>query len=673
MLSPPPEAGPSWTQALLQRAETLSTAFVQIFIIAISSVVLLLGIDGRVLVSEDALFLKEGYVGFAVGIAVQIALIAPLELCRTICKIWFWKRLVVRGENLRSLVCTWSVIYSNSYRGAEDLLQGIGPISGLLMLVYVIEVGILGAIGSLYTTESVSTLKAQGELPMLRPFQSTTKDTDDMFAHEAIIPAELSFFSFAKIYDPLVIQGIETNNTCEPASRYGVDTSSFASTWRGCGSVVASPLTTPRLAIAKTVAPPAVNWTTMVEGDILRSRATEIFTTVECGPSDDLVATDMGFNSYYLAWNNNATSTTGLWAATASFMTTPQVTIAPIGTGSVTENPIIDKSGGMLFAVVAFNFDNLDGMTKATIPLYDVVVDGEHATRDIGFLLCRARFELATVTAEHEILQVEPGLVTRLNYADADSERIPYSMDPSTPYGYSVGMFLIESLFMFTCDYLPCPTDSNDPPVFDQTIGLVDAQQAADGTISYALNFSSMTTNIAKLFSRNLLSYAAVPRYREGIPANLLSTHAELWKLGHTKRIFTTAACNVILSIGIISAAVLVTLSFLQEPKGGAMGGSVLQLLDAIGWRKMPNMSSEEWRAAGVAKLRQRAHQVLVKGALDGGGKAKLSLSSEKKLANLHVLSDSSLKLTHRTKSDFGAEISEPTSQRVAQMDPGEV
>ncbi|KAJ3162952.1 hypothetical protein HDU88_006444 [Geranomyces variabilis] len=670
-MSPPPELPPSWAQEFSERAESLSTVFLQIAIIVICSVVLILGISGHVLVTEDSLFLREGYVGFAVGIAVQIALIAPLELSRTVCKLWFWKRLVVRGEDLRTVLCTWSVIYSNSYRGAEDLLQGIGPISGLLMLVYVVEVAILGAIGSLYTTEGITTLKAQGELPMLRPFQSTTKDADDIYGYESVIPAELSYFSFAKLYDPLVIQGIESNTPCEPASKQDNDTSSFSATWRGCGAVVASPLTSPPLAIAQTVVPTAINWAKIADGDILRSRATEIVTTVECGPSDII---DINDASDAVIWNGTVSTTTTMWSARASFITTPQVSIMPLGTGSMLENPPIDEIGAMLFAIVAFNFDDLGDMTRLRLSMFDSDLP---ETREIGVLLCRARVELGTVMAEHELSQVNPGLVARLNYAVADTERIPYSMDPSTPYGYSMGTFLTEALFPFTCDLLACTTDSKDPPLFDRTIGLVEAQPpAVNGTVSYALNFTSMTTNLAKLFSRNLLSLAAVPRYPDGIPADLLSTHAELWVLGRTKRIFTTAACNAILSIGIVCAAMLVTLNLVQQTKG-AMGGSVLQLLDAIGWRNMPNVSPEEWRAAGVAKLRRHARHVIVKGRLDSSGKVQLSLSSEKTLANMHVLSNSSGKLTHRTKSDIRGEPapdrSGPTSQRVALMDPGEV
>ncbi|KAJ3173431.1 hypothetical protein HDU87_007592 [Geranomyces variabilis] len=705
MALPQLDQPPTYAQAVLQRAELFGPLFTQILIIIICSVVLLLGTSGDVLVSESALLFREGYVGFAVGIAVQIALIAPLELCRTICKLWFWKQLVARGENLRSLLCTWSVIYSNSYRGAEDLLQGIGrsfederrdwlwrvastvlrklisnkllgPISGLLMLVYVTECAILGAIGSLYTTVDVVTLKAQGELPIVQPFQSLTKDTDDVYADEAIIPAALSFFSFAKLYDPLVIQGIETNTTCEPATGARDDTSVVSAMWTGCATVVASPLTTPRLAIAKSAAPSAIDWATIVEGDILRSRATEITTFVDCGPSDDLALANDGL-SYFFVWNGTVSSTTAMWAASSSIMNTPQVSIETLGTGSINENPQIDETGAMLFAVLAFNFDDLGNMTRFNVPLHDKDYGFLSETREVGAFLCSARVDIGTVAAEYEILQVNPGLVARLNYANGDSDRIPYSMDPSTPYGYSLGIFFTEALYIFTCDYLPCPTDSKDPPIFDQTIGLADAQPpAADGTVSNALNFTSMTTNLARLFSRNLLGYTTAPRYPQGIPANLLSTHAELWQVGNTKQIFTTVACNIILSIGIFCACALVTINLLQQTNG-AMGGSVLQLLDAVGWRKMPNVTPDEWRAAGITKLRQHARHVLVKGELDSTGKVQLSMSSEKKLANMHILSDAE-QLTDRAKTKPGgkAELGEsapPASQRVANMEPGEV
>ncbi|KAJ3148323.1 hypothetical protein HDU86_007505 [Geranomyces michiganensis] len=546
------------------------------------------------------------------------------------------------------------------------------PISGFLMVVYLVEVVILGAIGSLYTTENVSTLKAEGELPMLRPFQSLTQDTDDKYAHEAIIPAELAFFSFAKMYDPLVIQGIETNTTCTPAQSKNTGDSPFQS-WSGCAAVTASPLTAPRLSIAKTVAPPVVDWATIVEGNVLRSRATEIFTTVECSQTDQIVATNENFSSYYLAWNDSVGSTTGLWAATAQIMTSPQVTIMTMGTGSVNENPVIDENGAMMFAVVAFNFEDLSNMTRLSVPLQTRDDGWLPERRELGVLLCKARIELGTVSAEHEILQVSPGLVARLNFAEPDTERVPYSMDLSTPYGNSVGIFLIESMYLFTCDYLQCPSDENNPPLYAQTIGLVDANPpGADGKVAYTLNLTSMTTNLATLISRNLLSYASAPQYPEGIPPHLLKTHAELWQLGQTKRIFTSLACNIILSIGITCASILVALNLHLQQKKGAMGGSVLQLLDAIGWRKMPNVTPDEWREAGINRLREHARHVMVKGALDSAGKVQLSLMSEGKLANLHVLSSAEKMLaTQRTlngKIRPGGNASLPVSQRAAYM-----
>ncbi|KAJ3011789.1 hypothetical protein HKX48_006645 [Thoreauomyces humboldtii] len=197
--SPHHATQPNWF-----RKEDIGLFLMQSTIISVCCVTLFLGLYGVVKVSEGTFPFNQSGVAFGIGIAVQIALIAPLELARRISQVWFWKRLMHRGESFRSLITTWSVIYSNSYRGAEDIFRGIGPISALLMLVYLVEVVVLGAIGSLYEAKAVVTLKGLHSIPMYRPYQYT--DVTSMTAGTAEVLASQAFFNFARIYDPSWIQ-----------------------------------------------------------------------------------------------------------------------------------------------------------------------------------------------------------------------------------------------------------------------------------------------------------------------------------------------------------------------------------------------------------------------------------------------------------------------------------
>ncbi|KAI8587227.1 hypothetical protein BDZ88DRAFT_426193 [Geranomyces variabilis] len=176
----------------------------------------------------------------------------------------------------RTMVTTWSVIYSNSYRGAEDLLHGIGPISAFLMFVYVVEVAICGAIGSLYETRDIPTLKATGTMPLFYP----TQDPAITF-NQAKAPIDLAsraFLNFAKAYDPLALGGILSGDgTCNN----GMVSAGHAAS---CNSVILSPLAPISLILGPQ--PPALPWTTLAPGDAVVTRSTRLDTMIECGPSD---------------------------------------------------------------------------------------------------------------------------------------------------------------------------------------------------------------------------------------------------------------------------------------------------------------------------------------------------------------------------------------------------
>ncbi|KAJ3146596.1 hypothetical protein HDU89_006067 [Geranomyces variabilis] len=625
------------------RGQNRTVFFTQATVVIICTIALTMGYHGMLWVHEDSVWLTQKTVAFAVGIAVQIAMIAPLELARMTCQILFWRGLVRRGQSYRSLITNWSVIYSHSYRGAEDLL-GIGPIGAFLMLVYLVEVAILGAVGSLYLAVAVSSLKAQGTLPLLLPLQS--KALIDKFATEAFAQASESYFNFAYLYDPLVVQGVDANTTCgEPAP---------AGSFVGCHSVLASPLTGPYLSGLGKTLPDALAWANLVEGDVLRTQATELGTRVTCAPSEYLYAqTDISPWSANLTRSYLHTNITGhtyyatntMYSAIMSWMYTPQVQVITFGTGESWEQPPIDDQGRMVFAMHAFNFpeEQYTDMTPLTI----IYQDNSGARNSAG-VLCNVQVTLATSAAEYEILQVQPGMVANLTSAVRETEPVPFSMAPVPgSYGYSMAMFLTASTTVIGCDLFPCSPSARDPPPFDQRMEFVKGTpNAATGELDFSVDVQTMTTGMAKLMARLLLSYAAPPTNLTNLAASQTTTFANVYEYRTWQRIYTTRPCNILLATGIAAGVVLMAFHFALTSRLCEMfdwsamwtTSSVMFLLQALPSHRLPSLSETEWRSADLETMREAADRVMVTGAVDREGNVRLVMEEESAAQVAHMV-----------------------------------
>ncbi|KAJ3154117.1 hypothetical protein HDU86_005044 [Geranomyces michiganensis] len=621
----------------------------QLAIALVSAVALSLGVNGTIQVSRNNSWLSPNNVAFGVGIAVQIALIAPLELARLICQILFWQGLLSSGQQLRSLITNWSVIYSNSYRGAEDL-RGISPIGAFLMLVYLIEVAVLGAIGTLYRTVEIETLKSQGSIPVFVPIQSTAVTYEN--AGDALAQASKGFFGFGGLYDSRGTQAFETNSTCAST----LDNMS----WTGCHTVVASPLVLPSLDANETTLWSAMKWATLAQGDVMRTVSTEITTSVTCGPSDDFAVitdndTDSGKSQSYLSTNATGElfgATNTMWAAIMPQMRTPQVQIITFGKGSAWEEPPVDDQGRMVFAVHAFNFDEYPGMRRIKFPFEDM-----SGVRHSAAVLCTAAVATAATTAEYTVLETSPRLNVRLNSAMRKSDPELFSMNPQqNPYGYSMGIFLVAATTIFGCDLFPCSPSDVDPPLFDRTIGLVKTVEPAAGSadrVTYSVDLASLSTNVARLMSRLLLSYTAAPQYPEDLPAGqVAATQAKLYDQRSMQRLYTTNACNIVLAIGIASAALLTIIHLVALIGIGERfsrsaiwtTSSVLFLLQALSSNSewFPELSQADWQDVDLDILREAAERITVKGNCKEG-RVNLQMDSVVNVTGLsarHVKND---------------------------------
>ncbi|KAJ3170938.1 hypothetical protein HDU87_008640 [Geranomyces variabilis] len=654
---------PSTTHRGRLGREDAGVYLLQSTIIAISCLVLSLGLSGAVQVSDRKFPLNESGVAFAIGIAVQVALIATLELARRISQAWLWERLAHSGDSLRSVMTTWSVIYSNSYRGAEDVFKGIGPISAFLMVVYLMEVVVLGAIGSLYFTEAVVTLKGTGSLPMYRPVQSAAIHAEE--AYPSTDCASTAFFNFAKIYDPTAVQGTDPGGACEPLFKPNASGAVLA-----CESVLTHPLTVPvSTTEGETISSP-VTWTTLEKGDFLNSRSTEIFTTVSCEASDRLSITQpaTAYDQMFLMYNSTegvvSQATKPLWAVFFSLLSTPQIQVIIFGGGLTGEDPVIDESGAMVFAMLAFNFDAYPGWTELTFNTFDASSLYTVGTRQVGLALCRAAVALGTTQANYTILQTDPSLVVKLNSAVRDpGEPVLYSMDPEVNvWGYSVGIFLLVA--------------STQPPKFDLTIGLVKATTLTNGLVAYTADLETVAQGMSRMIARILPSFTSAVDNATGLDSLLVSTSAEVWEKTSTRRIYTSPACNWILGVGIACAVALILLHLAQTV--GRIGSpiwttrSVYLLLQALpsvrgGEDMLRNLSRSKWKDASLEILKDAASRVTVRGAIDTGGNITLDMTG-KDGCSLEREAAAGMEMGKSGKWDVEAVPSAPVSVGVAHL-----
>ncbi|KAJ3178935.1 hypothetical protein HDU87_003202 [Geranomyces variabilis] len=370
------------------------------------------------------------------------------------------------------------------------------------------------------------------------------------------------------------------------------------------------------------------------------TRATEIGTRVTCAPSEyiytetDVSHCAINLTSSYLYTNTSTDTyyaTNTMYSAIMPWMYTPQVQVITFGQGDTWEEPPIDDEGRMIFAMHAFNFpeEQYANMTPLTIVYQD-----NSGARNSAAVLCTVQVTLATSAAEFEILQVQPGMVAKLNSAVRETEPVPFSLAPVPgSYGYSMAMFLTASTAVIGCDSFPCSPSAQDPPPFDQTMELVKGTpNATTGGIDFSVDVQTMTTGMAKLLARLLLNYAAPPTILTNLTTSQTTTFADIHESKTWQRIYTTRACNILLGMGIAAGAILMTIQFALTSGLCTMldwtsmwtTSSVLFLLQALPSQRLPTLSETEWRSADLETMREAAERVTVKGAVDREGNVRL-------------------------------------------------
>ncbi|KAJ3152583.1 hypothetical protein HDU89_001276 [Geranomyces variabilis] len=569
--------------------------------------------------------------------AVQVALNAPLEAGRRFCQVLFAVRLRRTGMSHREMLTAWSTIYSNNFRGIEDPHVGQGYITSLLMSLYLIEAVAIGSISSLYYTIPVPYIKATGHMPAWGPNELiVTSQNDASIPYQA---AQDAFLSGTRLYDPLVADGL-----LMPPEASCPNSTSTAGWHTGCASIVASSLTVPSVQ-TKAMDEQELPWVQIVPGDVFEGKLSTVGVTATCGPMDDVIT---HFNAskvdgYYVElpvengqdalWNP-----VSLYGASEDFFVTPNIQILTMGHGANTFEPFLDEDSAMWVGIVAYNFDKpFADLTTRTMPL------NAYTNRSLSFGLCKLNVNIGAAHARVLVNYTEPTRVSTLLSAipvgtprlfDMRNESVGFGNSAS---GYGVAQFLFQALQEVSCDMVPCAFASTSPPGFNLWTGLVKG--AIDGsvwTVDYENQLPTIADAVAKLCALFLSSYVK-PSTTFDLDLSSITTVTTYQRM---IRVHTNKGCNIILSIGVGCAVIMLALTVLGHlttsgfcwylsPRALWLTESVYSLLRAVS--SLPPSADEEDEVDAPRDMRQLAEQRTMYATVDSvTGCVRLSVKASK-------------------------------------------
>ncbi|KAJ3018072.1 hypothetical protein HKX48_003182 [Thoreauomyces humboldtii] len=480
------------------------------------------------------------------GMIVQISLSAPMELVRRICQILFARRLTGRGMTSREMLTAWSAIYSNNYRGIEDLHLQMGPITALLLFFYFAEIVAIGSIGLLSTSSPVNTVKAQGHVPTYGPLQST--DTFSARAQDAI-------FGVGRLCDPIVQQAMlmPPQKACpEVSSTLAAASGAYTS----CQSIVASSLTLPDLTNTQfDDSALQFDWTYILPGDIFEGVFSTVGVTATCSSLSAAGVTGSTSSAFKLMLtlpNGEimASRIPFLNARDASF-TTPTVQIQELARSPDYTEPFVTDSGSLYVGLVAYNFaETFSDMTTVHLPLQD----GSGNVRNISVALCELQVTVGSANAGVQVISAMEQIVPYVMHATYAAEPTLFDMSGGT--GYGTAQFVSQALMEMSCDVLPCTQSSTSPPGFNLLTGLIErTSDNAGWTVDYDHQLATITQALARLSTLLISTYVEASDIFDVDPTSQTIVTSLLFKVS----LQITSNCELILLVGAISSCLILT------------------------------------------------------------------------------------------------------------------
>ncbi|KAJ3006243.1 hypothetical protein HKX48_000219 [Thoreauomyces humboldtii] len=580
--------------------------------------------------------------GLVVGVLVQIALYAALEVGRRLCQAAFAHRLMHRGVSHRAMITAWSSIYSNNLRGIEDIHLGAGPITTLLITLYLAETIAIGSIGSFYDAVPYAHVKATGPMPSWGPRQVPVTSQYD--AAQAIDAAQTALLNFGLLYNSLTSDALLVNNVsgCAVAER-----------GTGCGSaaILASPITVIDLDGDAT----NLSWVEPAAKDTFRGTFSTVGVEATCGPADGIrVQVQENCTIELMTPDGFYVSNAVLpYTAQDDFFLTPNVHVMTLGHGDSQYEPYIDADSRMWVAVMAFNFAGpFTDMTSLWVDYAD-----KPGGRNVSVALCKLQVNVGRSDATVVVNYTEPTRISSILAASAPAASEVFDMHNAThgyrggSSGYGVAQFLFHALQEMNCVVLPCSINPNQPPLWNMITQFVEG--SIDGSswhVDLDNNLPVIARAISKLCTLFLSAYVDASTIYDPVtasPPTTVTTPTE------RASILTNTACNAILLIGASCAFAMIALqavglawndglAWYLSPPALWLTESVYTLLRSMQHVRMMEEEDEEeaeleaerdglGRGSAPSRMRYGAGKRVMIGSVDDKGDIRLRIKREER------------------------------------------
>lgn len=417
------------------------------------------------------------------------------------------------------MVAAWSALYTGSLRGAQDMLAGFSPIAVLLILVYVGQVIMVGAIGNLYYLRPTSSISAEGLLPMMDVAGMTTEGFNNVGDVADRLVGNLGGLT-STVYKHAVIPGpewqISPNVSCDAqsgactANRIAVSHSFDVSMLVPINNA-SSPVNLPLRSFYGS-------------GDIISSEMRAINVTVSCKAAPGLRL------EFYPGSANTLVRIVGRvdegGELTGDGVITPlqkclEIGIMPMqnATGTGADTYYINQLGELYFAVFARNF-------AGSFRGFNYVLSPTDNKTSIGLGICAVKASVGRTAGKIQLIRTQNALLPAIiAVSNSSFPIIPPPLFAKTAAGFGATQMVTRQLGSLSCFLWACPTAKKNQttlPWFDVQTGLI--HKVPNSTTDWDDQLGRVAAALAEL-SGVTLAAMTVPNVTTTVPFTVFSQH----------------------------------------------------------------------------------------------------------------------------------------------------
>ncbi|KAJ3291549.1 hypothetical protein HK104_005973 [Borealophlyctis nickersoniae] len=521
----------------LDRDSRNAGIFINVCILGICATALILGRYGQLKVEKGW---KEPIPRTFVGFAVQTSAIAMVSLTRHICQIMFARAITSdKGVKFRKMVAGWSVLYSGSFRGLEDMLSALNIWSIVLAVALLGEIALLSSIGSLASMEELAIIRENGSLPLMTV---VTRDTPWYDPGDA---SDLMVGHLDTMSSPLYKQG-----TFPPPDSQPYPNATRDPITGGCSVTrlsIVHPFNFSLFYPPTDITPIALP--IVKEGETVIADVRANLVTVNCTPPTSFTLAKYRVAGYWeiLGTLDDGRSLMSSSAFQSASIGIPEIGVSPLVINrSMANSYYVGAKGELYIAVYARNFQ-----TGTTFKGFQYFPDPNNLTASVAVTLCSIVARPGRSVGTIYFPYIEPTTISRVDAAT------PFESTGDTLFtltrggGLATVQLLIGTLAKLSCSYWACPvinTEFAPYPWFDRATALLKRKPETQADYD---NQIEVVTQVVANLSSLIFAVSTMPD-TNSTGAYGISSKELLSKL------YITKGCTGVLIAGIVSAILLI-------------------------------------------------------------------------------------------------------------------